>query len=143
MIVWGGNDTSGRFQHWWQVQCRHGQLDTDDDGQCTLGPRLSHRGVDRQRNDRLGWNCDQRPRSKHRRNLLRAIWSNFHTHTHTHTHGTNTYANSHCDTESNSNADAYGYTYTNAYTNANIDAYTYSQTGHAWKHFDSVTSRNQ
>jgi hypothetical protein len=62
-------------------------LDIDNDGQRALGPKLSQRGLDRQRNDRLGWVFGQRHRSKHRRNLLRAIWPNFHTHTHTHTHG--------------------------------------------------------
>ena len=112
--------------------------------------------MDRQRNDYLGWRNWQRGLFKHGRKILRAICSN--TNADPDSNGitdahTNAYANSHCDTESNSNADAYGYTYANGhtyantytytYTNTHIDAYTYSQTGHAWKHFDSVTSRNQ
>jgi hypothetical protein len=108
-------------------------LDIDYDGQCALGPRLSHLGVDWQRNDRLGWGYGQRPRSEHRRNLLRAIWSNFHAHAHTHTHGNgnrytypNTNANSHCDTESNFNADAYGYTYANGHTHTHTYTHTYA-----------------
>ena len=38
--------------------------------------------MDRQRNDCLGGWKFKRCRSEHRRNLLRAIWSNSHTHYH-------------------------------------------------------------
>jgi hypothetical protein len=53
----------------------------------------------------VGWNCDQRRRAKHRRQILRAIWSNFHTHPHS---------------NGNRNDDAF------AYSDSDINVYTFN-----------------
>jgi hypothetical protein len=62
----------------------------------------AHRGLDRQRNDRLGWREPHR-KLQHRRQILRASW-------------TNPYANtdSYCYTDGNGNA----YIHTKAYAHA-------------------------
>ena len=54
MIVWGG--VSAQFEHRREIQSEHRQLDSHQHHQCArCSRRASHRSVDWQRNDRLGW----------------------------------------------------------------------------------------
>ena len=80
-------------------------LDTDYDGQCTRSSRLSYGGMDWQRNDYLGWKLEYRSGSKHRRHILRAIRSDFHTYGNGNGYTElNIYLNSHCDSERYANS---------------------------------------
>ena len=56
MIVWGGAGLHQLFQHWRKIQSQHRQLDSHQHYQRARARALSHGGLDRQPNGRVGRN---------------------------------------------------------------------------------------
>ena len=75
MIVWGGNDDSRYLNTGGRYNPSADSWTATRDYQCTPWANLAHGGLDRQRNDRMGWLGWLRYRSdKHRWEILRECW---------------------------------------------------------------------